>query len=357
MNLKIDYIGSDALMRLIGNDGVIVSKVVKNDGKTYYILSDGVEFCYDETNGKLIGTDGTEYIIDEDNGKLICNNGNDAYIVQNNASNNDLANNISNIFKGNAFGQSVNLTDVSPVEHTVDVKVQSKNIYPYNKNQWLKENATAITSLATTKDEVIVKGNDGSNGYAHSSGWMRYYRESSNMELLTFTKDIVTVSLEVTLIEEGIYGATFKLSLNSVTGGEVLTATTTPTRFSFTAKASDIQKGLYVALNANTLKIANVQFEYGEVATEYTPYMADVSGVYVEHNNADGNYNEVLPSQDGTLKITSVYPSMSIRALDAGAVVDVTYNRDINKTFEDISENVSIVFLDGKTYCLKNKTI
>jgi hypothetical protein len=69
--------------------------------------------------------------------------------------------------------------------------------------------------------------------------------------------------------------------------------------------------------------------------------MADVSGVYVEHNNADGNYNEVLPSQDGTLEITSVYPSMSIRAMDTGAVVDVTYNRDINKAFAESQNRIA----------------
>ena len=74
-------------MRLIGNDGVIVSKVVKDDGKTYYVLTDGVEFYHDETAKLLIGTDGTEYIIDGDNNMLICNNGNNANIIQNDEDN------------------------------------------------------------------------------------------------------------------------------------------------------------------------------------------------------------------------------------------------------------------------------
>lgn len=74
-------------MQLVGNNGVCVSKVVKEDGNTYYVLNDGVEFYHDEASQKLIGTDGTEYIVDEKNNKLICNNGNDADIVQNDAEN------------------------------------------------------------------------------------------------------------------------------------------------------------------------------------------------------------------------------------------------------------------------------
>ena len=250
---------------------------------------------------------------------------------------------LSNALKGTVYGSRVALTDVSPVEHTMAVKVRSKNLYPHSAKRWFGENTTV---LSNTDNEAVVKGKDGADGNAHSSGWFRFYRNSeSNPTTIDFDKDtFVTVSVEVTLIEEGIYGATFVLAPRTLTGGVKFTATTTPTRFSFTAKASDI-KDVYVALNANTLKIANVQFEYGTEATEYTPYMEDVSSIDIGIIDADGNYYEVPQPAE----ITSSYPTMTIMAMNTGATVDVSYNRDINKAFSELEEKLTqaIISLGG----------
>lgn len=184
-------------------------------------------------------------------------------------------------YKRNVNDSILVINDISSDKKALNIKVQSKNIYPFSISSWSIQNCTI---LEKTDNYVIAKGNDNGTGaaYAHSAGWIFFYHERFT-GLIDSVKDVVTVSMEVTLVEEGAKGATFKFAPLEVTGGEAFTATTTPTRFSFTFLASSLTaNGLYLCLNSNTLKIANVQFEYGEIATEYTPYMADVSGVSVK---------------------------------------------------------------------------
>lgn len=255
--------------------------------------------------------------------------------------------NMANAFKGNAVGNNVVLDDISPIEHPVGVKVQSKNIYPFSLKKTSFQKASVIRN--DTDNEITIKGDSGT-AYMNSSGWWIFYKEGQyNTGLIDFTKDVVTVSMEITLVEEGIHGATFRFAPTSVTGGVTYTATTTPTRYSFTMSVSTLTStGLYLTLNGNTLKIANVQFEYGETATDYTPYTEEVSGVGVGVNYPDGSYDEFLP-QDGTLEVTSSYPTMHMFALDAGVALDVTYNRDINKAFTELEEKLTtaIISLGG----------
>lgn len=189
---------------------------------------------------------------------------------------------LSNALKGTAFGQSVTITDISPVEHNVDVSVQSKNLVTFKLiGGSAMQQGTVVSN---TGDEIVVKGNEG-NAYAYSSGWYYVYKQAYT-GLIALTKDTVTVSVEVTLVEEGIQGAGFRIGVANK-DVQTFTATTTPTRFSVTTSTASLQEGLYIAVNANTLKIANVQFEYGEVATDYTPYVEDVSGVSVSKYGAN----------------------------------------------------------------------
>lgn len=251
---------------------------------------------------------------------------------------------LANALKGDVYGEAVALTDVSPIGHTVGVKVQTKNIYPYKQQRTVYNG----TILEYGDNYIVVKGYDGDGAYAYSSGWYYFYRYNqlvSEGGKINFTKDtLVTVSMEITLIEEGMNGVNFRFAPWAATGQAQFTATTTPTRYSFTVKASDLNNtgdGFYVSLGGNTLKIANVQFEYGEVATEYTPYMKDVSDTVVEVVDDNGRFEEFRPNADGVVEgVTSSYPSMTIRSTRSETVVDVTYNRDINKAYLELEQKL-----------------
>ncbi|MBO5747371.1 MAG: hypothetical protein J6S13_09855, partial [Clostridia bacterium] len=90
---------------------------------------------------------------------------------------------------------------------------------------------------------------------------------------------------------------------------------------------------VYITSNTkgDVVYVANPQVEYGTVKSEYEPYIEPVT--YTA--NADG-------SVDG---VKSVYPSTSVSVEDGSTVVNVEYNRDINKAFAELSS--AIVSLGG----------
>lgn len=75
----------------------------------------------------------------------------------------------------------------------------------------------------------------------------------------------------------------------------------------------------------------DLQIEYGEVSTEYEPYIEPV--IYT--TNADGT----------VIGAKSMYPSMSITSDTPGTMIEVEYNRDINKAFAELS--AAVISLGG----------
>lgn len=75
----------------------------------------------------------------------------------------------------------------------------------------------------------------------------------------------------------------------------------------------------------------DLQIEYGEISTEYEPYIEPVT--YTA--NADG-------SVDG---VKSIYPSTSVSVEDASTAVNIEYNRDINKAFAELQ--AAVISLGG----------
>ena len=77
----------------------------------------------------------------------------------------------------------------------------------------------------------------------------------------------------------------------------------------------------YSKQEGRNAKAENIQLEYGATATEYTPYVEPVSF-------------------DATKPIS---PSMTLTTDTAGAIMDVTYNRDANKVLQEILSRLSAV--------------
>lgn len=72
----------------------------------------------------------------------------------------------------------------------------------------------------------------------------------------------------------------------------------------------------------NTTTVVNGQLELGTSATAYEPYKEPIIYSLDKDGVAEG--------------ITSVYPNATLLTDTAGAVIDVTYNRDLNKAFAEL---------------------
>ena len=93
--------------------------------------------------------------------------------------------------------------------------------------------------------------------------------------------------------------------------------------------------------------------EEGELATAYTPYLDDLSMVileeYDEQNVLIAEY--AVPADGMVGKMLSKYPYMDFRAANVNfaAVLEIEYNRDINKAFSELQEKLTnaIISLGG----------
>ena len=98
-----------------------------------------------------------------------------------------------------------------------------------------------------------------------------------------------------------------------------------PVGYTFTS-ASDKEYGLYITQRAEMVTyIDYMQVEVGTAATAYEPY----------------NATEYAVTTDGTVEgVTSLCPTTTLMSDTSGAIIDVEYNQDTNKVYEQLKAAV-----------------
>lgn len=222
---------------------------------------------------------------------------------------------LSNALKGNKISQGVTITDISPVEHTVEVKVKSKNI------------ASAVT----------------------------YKDASANGIAVTVSMNIKKEKLYTISFDTKNTGATLWIALKTdyriPVSGQSVSKKCDGTKQTFVFQAIDdlslsnanlVQVSSSSPVGVETGDIYNLMVEEGTVATDYTKYVTDLThrGIGVRRGE---NFEEFFANADGVIDgVTSYYPSLEIFAIDNTGtttndiVADITYNRDINKAFAEL---------------------
>ncbi len=238
---------------------------------------------------------------------------------------------MANALKGSAIGQSVTLTDISPVEHTVDVKVKSKNfarITNYYNGRQVYSTLVDTTIIPLEVGKIYTVSWD--TEVSDVRCWMTLY-SATGADGKPLYRESISQSPNMQVCDGTRKFYTFKLIAQPPgLGGTVI------------QQSNDVV--------SDTPPISNFMVEEGEVATEYTPYVEDVSNVMVEISDENGRFDEVIPNQEGVLEnVVSSYPSMSLLAMNSNTIVDVTYNRDINKAFAELEEKMTnaIISLGG----------
>lgn len=224
----------------------------------------------------------------------------------------------SNALKGTASGQSVTLTDVSPIEHNISVKVKTKNV---------AFNATYNdVSVGNTQTGVVV-------AYAKTLEKGKTYTLSFDTENTGATMQFVSYGKPVTMLTSQYF----------VADGTRKSVTFTMTD-DYYKSFSITWVQLRSNSTANSGSCSNLMIEEGKVATTYAEYVSDLKDV-----NLNDRYYSL---EDGTYgDIVSTYPDMSFTMLDAranGLIIEATYNRDINKAFAEFeSLKNAVISLGG----------
>lgn len=229
----------------------------------------------------------------------------------------------ANAIKGKVSGKSISIGDVSPVEHELDVAVVSKNHCPESGFDTMSSNGSANTYDAST--HTITMTEDAFTG----SG--RYGKPCNNLVI----GEIYTVSFDI----KGTVGKNVHCGWDNNRIGITLTNNFIRYSVAYQVRVSNPALVFYSLATSDGglaageyMQFANVQIEKGDTASEYTPFVNPASVTVT------ANGKTYTPDANGKVSgVTSEYPAMTFSTDSTGAVLDVTYNRDLDAYLKTLS--------------------
>lgn len=236
--------------------------------------------------------------------------------------------NIANALKGNASGEVISLDDVSPLEHTLEVKARSKNIIPlpyYNESGY-ENNGITYTY--------------GADGIIYASGTST----AASRFYITPYASYLPISVGTYIISiagTGIDGKNIQLigNIYSQSKDEYLEIYYDRSRSLIRNIGNGGKFRFYLYIPSGvTLENAEirVQFEKGTTPTEYAPYV-DVIGTMILVNETEYPVNADGKAQG----VKSIAPNMTITSDTGGVMLDVAYNKDTNKVIEKLINRIA----------------
>ena len=234
----------------------------------------------------------------------------------------------ANALRGTASGSAMRLTDVSPNEHTLNVKIHSKNL-------WQHTGEPAYINRASYESDthLYTVNKSGVTWYAHT-----FQDPIPKNTAVSVTVEVISgngaVSIGGQHKESGkkTWQGYVDLPKNTDLSGKTYTA-------SFITDDTVTDLCIFADINSTIAEpvIFRVQYELGETATSYTDYIDDLSKVKVKVKNSSAQWQYFLPTDEGVISgITSLSPNMSFAADEPGVIINVEYNRDINKAFAEL---------------------
>lgn len=236
---------------------------------------------------------------------------------------------VANALKGTAIGTAVSMTDVSPLEHQIGVKLASDTITDFS-SVTLTKCGKNLLSYPYERSSITAAGityTDNGDGTLTVKGTPSYQYGATFMLTKTcpFKNGVTYTFSEAALRAQG-----FRFSLcyfdkeqnKEMYPDKLYTITWDDSKYQFKHLAID---------NGNSLKtVENVvirpQIEIGTIETEYEPFKAPET-VPV---NADGTASVVGKGEDVTLMTDT-----------AGVTISAEYNRDLNKAFAEIYQAIA----------------
>lgn len=244
----------------------------------------------------------------------------------------------SNSLKGKIYGKSVLATDVSPVKHTLDINLESKNMFSVG----------AVEDYQVYHTIINVSENNAISGEVRESAIAHCYK------LTDYTSGKYTISYSVgaqaprVLIRcfdaDGNIMDDSALSLSGAynsfyVGWIFATGSDKPLTITIPETVAYWQIGFVFGGTTNEIcTLSQISVEKGETEGIYANPVTDFSTVAVTVSD-NVNSQTVNADIDGTVKgLKSYSPYMVISTDNPNVLINCTYNKDINK----VSGNVDL---------------
>jgi hypothetical protein len=242
------------------------------------------------------------------------NRANDAFTAVNKVY--TMASGAANAIKGNASGAVIKLSDVSPLEHTLKVKMEAAEGVKLPKLKVTGKNLFDPSFL-------IAEG-----AVEQDGGW--YFAGCTTKHPVVYRghgqPGQIAISYKVQMPSGGqrfrVYyiGDTNPYSIGAVTSPDSLTEVKVVTSSTRTLDRIELDYGS----SGIETYFKDIQFEYGSI-TPYEPFVGA----------------EYTPNSDGTVNgVKSIYPNMVLKTDTNGVTIDAEYNRDLNKAYDALTDAI-----------------
>lgn len=226
--------------------------------------------------------------------------------------------NFSNALKGSVSGEAVTISDVSPLEHEMSVRVSSKNLIPH-PYIYTTKTVNGITFTDNDDGSITINGTATSNATFFLSTSVAYF--TSYTSAVGNSGGTIKEGLCMSITQEGTSNGIARIAYEMSGNGKLYILCLTNTTFD----------------NARVYP----QIEKGTTATAYTPYIEDVSAVTLTREGENTDATTYTVNTDSTVSgVTSLYPYTTLMTDTPGALIECEYNRDINKAFEEITQAI-----------------
>jgi hypothetical protein len=217
----------------------------------------------------------------------------------------------ANAVKKSVSGEVIRVDDVSPIEHTVKVKISGENIEPSSvkvtrcgKNLF----PNIVTDQTFANGSTIKINADGSiNVNKVENDTISIYRD------VYFPRGVYAISdghnSSVDVYVQAFEVATRNESVNKTVEWE----------------GGTTRVYLYSSSSVSGNVIVKPQIEKGDTATDFEPYKGET----------------YTPNADGTVDIPSVSPTMTLLTDTEGVTIDVEYNQDTNAALDNVNKDVA----------------
>jgi hypothetical protein len=250
---------------------------------------------------------------------------------------------VANALKGNANGSVIALTDISPFEHTLGVKARGegidvstasikqykKNLLPYLYNEKIGVGGTKVSGGLTFKIRedygVEVTANE-ANGYKATSDAMFSFLPKTKFPSASY------ILSGHPSYPSGIDKSKFRIYLlvyANDTASADYKGSTTGGDFAYTVPSGVSVSSMLYIYKDTVLPPEGLVF--------YPMFrLADTDGTF----DSPKEPITYTPNADGTVEgVTPIFPTTTLMT-DSGVVLDVEYNRDINKAFTELTNAI-----------------
>lgn len=237
--------------------------------------------------------------------------------------------NDADTFTSVVIGESITLNDVSPVTHTLDVRVSSKNHvnYPYSEDVV----ANGITYTPYPNGAIVLEGTATANSYCKVNSTNNYMKLNKGETYTLSGAPSGSSNKTYCLYVQGINTGT---AINEYGDGATFVADDTDYKVIIKVSSGITVSGLNFA----------PMVEPGDTLTKYTRQV-NVSDAVISRYGIDetDNLQTFTPAVNGVIEgMTSLYPTTNIISDVPGIVISCSYKQAHNAVYESLREQIRI---------------